>query len=210
MDLSTMVTQVRRDLRDEDAENYIWSDDELERHIAHALYDLSEQVPRQTTATLATTADSMDLDVSSLTDMIVINAVEFPLGYTPKRYQRFSLWGDILIFLGSLVPDGSDCTIYYGKIHTLNVSGTTLPTKFHDILAMGAQAYALLSWVSYAVNRVNLGGPDVAADYRHAGDLKLNHFQREIKRLGRRHRAVVTRLYTPAKELVSMDVDYGP
>ena len=94
MDLSTMVFQVRRDLRDEDSENYVWSDDELERHIAHALYDLSEHVPRETTSIKATTADSMDLDISSLTDVVVINAVEYPLGYMPKRYQRFSLWGD--------------------------------------------------------------------------------------------------------------------
>jgi hypothetical protein len=210
MDLSTMVTQVRRDLRDEDSQNYAWSDDELERHIAHALYDLSEHVPCETTATLATTADSMDLDISSLTDRIVIHAVEYPLGYTPKRYQRFSLWGDTLTFIGSLVPDGSNCTIYYGKIHTLDAEGTTLPTKFHGILAIGAAGYALISWGSYAVNRVNLGGPDVSSDYRHAGDLKLNHFQREIRRLGRRHRAVVSRLYTPAEQPVSMDVDYGP
>ncbi len=210
MDLSAMVTQVRRDLRDEDSENYVWSDDELERHIAHALYDLSEQLPRQATATLSTVSGSMDLDVSSLIDVIVINAVEYPTAYNPKRYQRFSAWGDTLMFLGSLVPDGSNCTIYYGKTHTLDVDGTTLPTKYHDILALGAQGYALLAWGSYSVNRVNLGGPDVASEYRHSGELHLNLFYRDIKRLGRRHRAVVSRLYTPTEEPVSMDVDPGP
>lgn len=210
MDLSAMVTRVRRDLRDEDSENYNWTDDEIERHIAHALYDLSEHIPRHATATLATNNDSMDIDISSLTDVVSINAVEYPLDCTPKRYQRFSLWGDVLTFLGSILPDGSDCTIYYGKIHTLDGDGTTLPTKYHDILALGAEGYALISWGSYSVNRVNLGGPDVSSDYRHAGELKLDLFYRQIKRLGRRHRAVVTRLYTPAEAPVGMDVDYGP
>lgn len=204
MDLATMVTQVRRDLRDEDAANYNWTGDEIERHLAHALYDLSEQLPLQTTATLATVADSMDLNISSLTNVVMIHAIEYPLGYTPKRYQRFSLWGDTLTFLGSLIPDGSDCVVYYGKIHTLNGSATTLPTKYHGILASGAEGYALISWGSYSVNRVNLGGPDVSSDYRHAGKLKLDWFQREIKRLGRRHRAVVSRLYTPAEAPVGM------
>jgi len=202
-----MVTQVRRDLRDEDSENYNWTGDEIERHIAHALYDLSEQIPREATATLATVNDSMDVDVSSLTDLVMIIAVEYPLDYTPKCYQRFSLWGDTLTFLPDLsgpVPDGSDCTIYYGKIHTLNGSGTTLPTKYHDILALGAVGYALISWGSYSINRVNLGGPDVSSDYLRSGELKLDLFYRQIKRLGRRHRAVVSRLYTPAEAPVSM------
>lgn len=204
MDLSAMATRVRRDLRDEDSENYNWTDDEIERHIAHALYDLSERIPRQTTATLATNNDSMDLAISPLTDIVMVNAVEYPIGFTPKRYQRFSLWGDTLTFLGSLIPDGSDCTIYYGKIHTLNGDGTTLPTKYHDILASGAEGYALISWASYSVNRVNLGGPDVSSDYRRSGELKLDLFYRQIKRLGRRHRAVVSRLYTPVYPPVGM------
>ncbi|HUU63133.1 MAG TPA: hypothetical protein VMX96_04340 [Dehalococcoidia bacterium] len=207
MDLSIMVTQVRRDLRDEDSENYNWTDDELKRHIAHALYDLSEQIPRETTVTLSTVSGSMDLDIASLSDRVVVHAVEYPLDCTPRRYQRFSLWGDTLTFLLDLsgpIPDGSDCTIYYGKIHTLNGSATTLPTKYHDLLAMGSEGYALISWGGYSVNRVNLGGPDVSADYRHSGDLKLDLFYSQIKRLGRRHRALVSRLYTPAEAPVSM------
>ena len=204
MDLAAMVAQVRRDLRDEDSENYNWTGDEIERHIAHVLYDLSEQIPRETTATLSTVSGSMDLDIASLSDSVVVHAVEYPVGYTPKVYQRFSLWGGILTFLGSPIPDGSDCTIYYGKIHTLDGDGTTLPTKYHDILAMGAEGYALISWGSYSVNRVNLGGPDVSSDYRRNGELKLDLFYRQIKRLGRRHRAVVSRLYTPAEPPVSV------
>jgi hypothetical protein len=41
MDLNTMRSIVRRDLKDEDAQNYRWSDDELDRHIAHAVKEFS-------------------------------------------------------------------------------------------------------------------------------------------------------------------------
>ena len=50
----------------------------------------------------------------------------------------------------------------------------------------------------------------IPADYLRNGELKLTLFQREIKRLGRRHRAVVSRLYTPVEEPMSMDADPGP
>ena len=41
MNLSEMRAIVRRDLHDEDANNYRWTDDELNRHIAHAVKDFS-------------------------------------------------------------------------------------------------------------------------------------------------------------------------
>ena len=41
MNLADMRTIVRRDLHDEEASNYRWTNDELDRHIAHAVKDFS-------------------------------------------------------------------------------------------------------------------------------------------------------------------------
>ena len=41
MDLPTMRARVRRDLHDEDSNNYRWTDDELDRHIQRALNEVS-------------------------------------------------------------------------------------------------------------------------------------------------------------------------
>ncbi len=41
MNLTDMRTLVRRDLHDEDATSYRWTNDELDRHIARALKDFS-------------------------------------------------------------------------------------------------------------------------------------------------------------------------
>ncbi len=54
MNLAEMRARVRKDLHDEDAQNYRWSDSELERHIAHAVQELSLSVPLQAKATLTT------------------------------------------------------------------------------------------------------------------------------------------------------------
>ena len=61
MNLSEMRTIVRRDLHDEDDSNYRWSDDELDRHIAHALKDFSEAIPREQKVTQPTTSGSREI-----------------------------------------------------------------------------------------------------------------------------------------------------
>lgn len=120
MDLSDMRTIVRRDLHDEDTENYRWTDDEIDRHIAHALIEFSRALPLEDTATIATTDGSREIDISDLSDRVMIEAVEYPVGSFPPSYQRFSLWGDTLTILSDELPDGSDAKVYYGKLHTLD------------------------------------------------------------------------------------------
>ncbi len=61
MTLTDMRTNVRRDLHDEDAANYRWTDDELDRHIARGLKEFSEAIPLEQKATLATTASSREI-----------------------------------------------------------------------------------------------------------------------------------------------------
>ncbi|MCK4698043.1 MAG: hypothetical protein KAT53_07055, partial [Dehalococcoidia bacterium] len=140
MTLSEMITLVRRELKDESSN--LWSDDELTRHIGRAVAELSEAIPREQKATIATTADSREVDISSLSDRVMVEAVEYPVDEFPKRYQRFALWADTLTLLGGEVPDGSDCYVYYGKLHTLDAVTSTIPTKHEDLVAAGAAGYA--------------------------------------------------------------------
>ena len=60
MNLTDMRNIVRRDLHDEDSNNYRWTDDELDRHVTHAVKDFSEHVPYEEKATKATTAGSRE------------------------------------------------------------------------------------------------------------------------------------------------------
>ena len=210
MNLTEMRTIVRRDLHDEDASNYRWTNDELDRHIAHALKDFSERLPGEQKATKATAAGSREIDISSITDRVMVEAVEYPVDNFPKRYQPFALWGDTLTILGDEIPDGSNAYIYYGKLHTLDGSGSTIPTLLEDLIAVGAGGYAAVEWANYAINRVNVGGESTPREFLAWGNEKMRYFRQELKRLGRRNRVRVRSLYRPYYPVVSKSTDYGP
>ncbi len=194
MNLTEMITLVRRDLRDETTP-YQWSDDELTRHINRALKQLSERVPLPAKATLATTDDSREIAISSLTDRIMVQAVEYPVDEFPKRYQRFSIWGDTLTIIGGDEPDGSNCHIYYGKLHTLDATTSTIPPEHEDLVATGACGYAAVSWAAYSINRVNVGGAMTPGEFLTWGKERLKTFNDALKRLGRRQRIRTQQLY---------------
>jgi hypothetical protein len=195
MDLNTMRTIVRRDLKDEDGENYRWSDDELDRHIAHAVKEFSEAVPLPAKATLPTTTASRVIDISPLTDRVMVEAVEYPMDKFPPCYQRFALWGHALTLFGDDVPDGSNCNVYYGILHTLDAETSTIPAKHEDLVATGAEGYAAVEWANYAINRVSVGGTTTPREFLTWGDERLKQFRTELKRLGRRNRVRIRQLY---------------
>jgi len=210
MNLTEMRAIIRRDLRDEDAGNYRWSDDELDWHIMRAVTEFSEAIPWQQRATEATTASSREIDISSLSDRISIEAVEYPVDKFPPRYQPFSLWGDTLTLLGDEVPDGSNCNIYCGRLHILDAAQSTIPVRYEDLVATGAAGYAAVEWAVYAVNRVNVGGTMTPREFLAWGNQRLQIFRKELRRLGRRNRVRRRSLYRPYFPVVSRSTDYGP
>jgi len=195
MDLDTMRAIVRRDLKDEDEENYRWSDDELDRHIAHAVKDFSEALPLPAKATLPTSADARVIDISPLTERVMVEAVEYPLEQFPPSYQKFALWGHALTILGDEAPDGSNCNIYYGILHTLNAEGSTIDSQYEELVATGAEGYAAVEWAGYAINRVSVGGANTPKEFLAWGNTRLKQFRSELKRLGRRNRVRIRQFY---------------
>jgi len=210
MNLGDMRAIVRRDLHDEDAGSYRWTDDELDRHLAHAVEDFSGAVPYEQKSTKATTSGSREVDISSITDRVMVQAVEYPVGQFPSRYQRFALWGDTLTLLGPEVPDGSNACIYYGKLHTLDVGTSTIPAQHEDLVATGACGYAAVEWAMYAINRVNVGGTPTPGQLLDWGRDRLDYFRRELRRLGSRSRMRMRSLYVPYYPPVSKTTDFGP
>jgi hypothetical protein len=208
MNLSEMRTMVRRDLKDEDSQNYRWTNDELDRYIDHALRDFSQALPREQKSDIATTAGSREIDISLLTNRVIVFAVEYPIGKFPPLYQRFSLYQDTITLLGDEVPDGSDARIFYGKLHTLDASSSTIPSQHEDIVAIGAEGYALVEWAAYSINRVSLGGEETPQQFRVRGEELLRQFKRESARLKSRLRP--RQLYRPATTPVSKTTDWGP
>ncbi|MBI2887418.1 MAG: hypothetical protein HYY02_09435 [Chloroflexi bacterium] len=209
--LTTIRARVRQDLHDEDASNYRWTDAVLDRHIAHALRELSWSIPREQKSTLTTTAGSRDISVSSLTDLLRVHAVEWPTGQYPPLYVRFSLWQTTLTLLVSGAPSGvENVNVYWHQLHTLDGSTSTLPTWSEDLLAMGAAGYAAQDWASFAINRVNVGGQETAADYERLAHVALATFKAELRRSGLQGSLRSAAFYLPDAPKPTQSTDPGP
>lgn len=199
MDLAEMRALVRRDLHDEDGDSYRWTDDEIDRHIGRAAREFSVAVPLESKATLTTTPGSRDLSLASLADRVSVDAVEYPAGMYPPSYASFSLWGDTLTLLVDSPPVGeSQVYVYYGRLHTLDLSGSTLPPTFEETIATGAAGYAALEWASFATNRLNAGGAEVWREYLTWGQERLASFADALSHHGTRARLRPRRLFVPA------------
>ena len=209
--LTDIRGRVRQDLHDEDAASYRWTDAVLDRHIARALAELSLAAPREMTASLVTTAGSRDVSVASLTGRVVVEAVEFPTGKYPPSFTLFSLWEDTLTLLVDGVPNGGEAvSVFYGAMHVLDVSSSTLPLALEETLVTGAVGYAALEWANYAVNRVNVGGQEVWRQYLAWGEERLAAFQAQLAHMGRRAGVRARQLYQPAQFPASQTTDWGP
>jgi len=195
MNLAEMIAIVRKDLHDEDSENYRWSDAELTRHINRAVKELSDKIPLPTRTTLPTTSGSRELDISGISNRIMVEAIEYPVDESPPGYQRFSIWGDTITIISGSEPDGSNCYVYYGALHTLDANGSTVPTKYEDLVAAGACGYAAIEMAVYAINKVNIGGMPTPGEFRLWGSERLGFFQERLKRLGRGQRVRSQQLF---------------
>jgi hypothetical protein len=210
MNLSEMIGLVRLELRDRDSGNYRWTDDELTRHINRAVRELSEELPLPARAALPTNAGSREIDISGLTGRVMVEAVEYPLQSFPPDYQQFTVWGDTLTIISGSEPDGANCYIYYGQLHTLDGAGSTITAKYEDLIAAGAGGLAAVEWAVFAVNRVNVGGTVTSQEYLEWGNQKLKYFREELRRLGRKHRVRVSTLYQLSPPTADESRDYGP
>ena len=127
MDLATMRARAREDLQDTDAQNYRWTNDEVDGAIERVVREFSLAYPLQQQDDIATTDGSAILDISSLTQRLKVFTVEFPMGAHPPYLQRFTQWMDELYMED--VGNGDDARVRWGKQHTL--LGDTAWTASH-------------------------------------------------------------------------------
>jgi hypothetical protein len=191
-DSSTFRTRLRVDLADAEAER--WSDGDLDRHIQHAVRDLNRVVPRERVDSDFTITDpaSRQFDISRLSDLVCMVAVEYPVGGYPRRLRHFELWGSTLTLLTETMPEaGAPVTVYYHARHTVDATTSTLPGHLEDLVLLGAAGYALLGYLAATHDRVTVGDGATAEQLRaHAQDL-LMQFRQDLTALRRERQRVI-------------------
>lgn len=184
--IAALRSRLRIDLGEPAADR--WTDDDLDRHIQHAVRDVNRVAPREMLATDLTVPDpaSRRIDVSTLTDRVGILTVEYPVGDYPRRLRHFEVWGDTLTMLTETMPvAGAEVRIYYTARHTVDAETSTLPDYLEDIVLVGAAGYAALEYFSYVSDRVTVGGPDVPDRLRMFGNDRLMQFRQDLTALKR-------------------------
>ena len=189
---------LRIELHDEDEER--WQDGVLDRHLQRAARELAFVWPREQKTALSTTAGSRDLSISSLAGLVRILAAEYPAGQYPPAYAQFSTFGESLTLLVDETPgDSEDVNVYWGSLHTLDGTTSTLPPVAEDAVITGAAGYAATEWASFATNRANVSGVEAVRDYMTWGERRLARFQAMLSRFGESGRLRSSRLFVPER-----------
>jgi len=179
-------TRLRTDLGEPVADR--WSDDDLDRHIEHAVRDINRVAPREMVATDLTIPDpaTREVDISTLTDRIAIVAVQYPVDGQPRRMRHFEVWGDTLTLLTDTMPvAGAEVRVYYTAAHTVSDEESTLPAHLEDVALVGAAGYAALEYAAYAMNRVTVGDGRTPEQFLALGRDRLVQFRQDLIALKR-------------------------
>ena len=191
MDLSTMRARVREDLQDEDDANYRWTNDQVDGAIERVVKEFSLAYPQMESTDIATTEDSRELDISSLSGLITIRKVEFPIGNDPPYYQRFDTWGTKLYMADK--GNGDDARVRWYKEHTLAES-STIPAQFEEIIVLGATGYLATSASVYTVDKATIAGKWAKINFLKWGEQRLDRYEKKLKAL--KSRIISKELYT--------------
>jgi len=194
MNLTEMRARVREDLQDTDAQNYRWTDDEVDGAIDRVVQEYSLHAPIEQQDDIATTPEETELDVSSLQGLLEIESVEFAIGYTPKYLQRFEYWAGKLYMEDE--GDGNDARVRWLKRHILDAESSTIPEEHEEIIVLGATGYLAMSASAYTVDRASIAGRHATINYKAWGKERLDRYDKKLKAISRANRIISRELYT--------------
>ena len=194
MNLVEMRARVREDLQDTDSQNYRWTDDEVDGAIDRVVTEYSLHALIEQQDDIATTDGDTELDISTLSGLLEIKSVEFPIGRSPKYCQRIEYWAGHLYMEDE--GNGDDARLRWLKKHTLAAGSTTIPTEHDEIIVLGATGYLAMSASAYTVDRANIAGRHATVNFKAWGKERLDRYDRKLRAVSRRSRVVPYHLYT--------------
>jgi len=192
MNLTEMRARVRQDLQDEDDANYRWTNDQVDGAIDRVVLEFSLVKPIQQQDDIATVESSRDIDISSLSGLIGVESVEFPIGENPSYYQKFRIWQDTIQMADE--GDGDDARVRWYKEHTLDAESSTIPTQLEEIIVLGATGYLASSASVYTVDKATIAGKWATINFLKWGQTRLDRYEKKLKAL--KSRIISKEFYT--------------
>jgi hypothetical protein len=193
MNLTEIRARVREDLQDTDSQNYRWTGDEVDGAIDRVVMEYSLHAPMEQQTDIATTDGDTELDVSSLSGLLKIESIEFPIGKTPKYLQGFEYWAGKLYMEDE--GDGEDARVRWLKKHALTAQSSTIPTEHEEIIVLGATGYLAMSASAYTVDRATIAGRYATINYKVWGKERLDRYDKKLKAISHTSRVITRELY---------------
>ena len=193
MNLTEMRARVREDLQDTDSENYRWTSDEVDGAIDRVVIEYSLHAPIQQQTDIATTEGDPEVDISTLTGIVKVESVEFPIGKSPKYMQHIEYWAGRLYMQDE--GDGSDARVRWLKKHTITTSSTTIPAEHEEILVLGATGYLAMSASANTVDRAFIAGRYGTQSYKDWGIDRLKRYDFQLQEISHMSKLRTRNLY---------------
>ena len=166
-----------------DAGTALWGTATIAAQMQLDIRVLSEYTPQLAQATVAFAGTARELSISSLADVLEIEAIEFPINEHPRRYVNFSVRGGSVI-LDDYKPSVSNTDtayVWYSAPHTVSGTATNTLNKWQEDILIELTASHLLQNISRdRREEVNIGGGDVDSKYMNDG---LRREQQAMSRL---------------------------
>ncbi|MDH4291839.1 MAG: hypothetical protein OEV56_04460, partial [Dehalococcoidia bacterium] len=171
-----------------------WTDDEVEGAIDRVVMEYSLHAPIEQEDDIATTDGDIELDVSSLTGLLKIECVEFPVGKSPKYMQHIEYWAGNLYMQDE--GDGTDARVRWLKKHSLDGDSTTIPAEHEEIIVLGATGYLAMSASAATVDRAFIAGHYGTTSYKAWGIERLKRYDQKLRQIAQGNRVTRRQLYT--------------
>jgi len=107
------------------------------------------------TVTISYTKSQLEVDLSSLPDLIRVERAEYPVGSLPQSFVPFDIWGNILGVTGGaeadtqgLMAEDKHIRLYYAAEHQppTEYSPGSVPDFLENTVILAASAYALFTY----------------------------------------------------------------
>ena len=127
------TTLVRDQLQDVSGGTEVWSSDEIADHVLRAIKDVSLWRPYLQETILSMTDDRKTVDISSLSDRVYIDRIEFYVDREVRRWRNWDEYGDEVTLDILFNADASDTlltgTVTFAASTAVTGSGTAFSTE---------------------------------------------------------------------------------
>jgi len=174
---SGIIALVRQMLRDEfvSGTDFEWKKDELDIHIDNVVRQISRVSPYMVKEVLTTIANSKELDISDIEDLIRIEKLEYPTGGDPRNYRNLKeIDADTIEIDTTLTPIAGGSGTLTGTVTftsgsaAITGSGTAFTTElvagYHIKKSTGTRWYRIYSITSDTALTLAEASRDTGAD----------------------------------------------